>query len=246
MPLSSAGPTEFCPLVQKVNETIKRENNPLKYHILMILTDGIIYDLQKTIDALVEGSFLPLSVIIIGIGDDSFEEMIQLDGDEIPLISSNGIKRMRDLVQFVPFNKYRNDPKELAAQVLEEVPRQIMEYYTMNNIYPYNLAKAQINKFGFNNMNINNMNSFNNMSSFNNNIGLNQNSVYGGNNNTYVDYLKKYKNDTYKSYLNKSKNSGYMVNSGIFNSTRKRNSNYQIIFDDEKQSRNTGNGSIYY
>jgi len=241
-----AGPTEFCPLVQKVNETIKRENNPLKYHILMILTDGIIYDLQKTIDALVEGSFLPLSVIIIGIGDDSFEEMIQLDGDEIPLISSNGIKRMRDLVQFVPFNKYRNDPKELAAQVLEEVPRQIMEYYTMNNIYPYNLAKAQINKFGFNNMNINNMNSFNNMSSFNNNIGLNQNSVYGGNNNTYVDYLKKYKNDTYKSYLNKSKNSGYMVNSEIFNSTRKRNSNYQIIFDDEKQSRNTGNGSIYY
>ena len=121
-----------------------------------------------------------------------------------------------------------------------------MEYYTMNNIYPYNLAKAQINKFGFNNMNINNMNSFNNMSSFNNNVGLNQNNAYEGNNNTYVDYLKKYKNDTYKSYLNKSKNSGYMVNSGIFNSTRKRNSNYQIIFDDEKQSRNTGNGSIYY
>ena len=108
-----AGNTEFCPLVQRVNETIKRENNPLKYHILMILTDGIIYDQQKTIDALVEGSFLPLSVIIIGIGNDPFTEMIQLDGNEIPLISSNGIKRMRDLVKFVPFNKYRNDPKPL-------------------------------------------------------------------------------------------------------------------------------------
>ena len=107
-----AGPTEFCPLVQKVNETIRKENNPLKYHILMILTDGIIVDQQKTIDALVEGSFLPLSVIIIGIGNDHFQEMIQLDGDDIPLISSNGIKRMRDLVQFVPFNKFRNENKQ--------------------------------------------------------------------------------------------------------------------------------------
>ena len=148
-----AGPTEFCPLVQKVNETIRKENNPLKYHILMILTDGIIVDQQKTIDALVEGSFLPLSVIIIGIGNDHFREMIQLDGDDIPLISSNGIKRMRDLVQFVPFNKYRNNPTKLAAQVLEEVPRQIMEYYTMNNIFPHNLAMSQINKFRFNNAN---------------------------------------------------------------------------------------------
>ena len=239
-----AGPTEFCPLVQKVNETIKKENNPLKYHILMILTDGIIVDQQKTIDALVEGSFLPLSVIIIGIGNDHFQEMIQLDGDDIPLISSNGIKRMRDLVQFVPFNKYRNDPNELAAQVLEEVPRQIMEYYTMNNIFPYNLAMSQINKFGFNNMN--------NMNKFNNNIAFNGNNVYEENDNTYVDYLKKYSNDTYKNYLNKSQKNGNFGTNRI-NSNRNRNninyknnSNYQIVFDDERESRNTGSGSIYY
>ena len=241
-----AGPTEFCPLIQRVNETIKEENNPLKYHILMILTDGIIVDQQKTIDALVEGSFLPLSVIIIGIGNDHFQEMIQLDGDEIPLISSNGIKRMRDLVQFVPFNKYRNDPNELAAQVLEEVPRQIMEYYTMNNIFPYNLAMSQINKFGFSNMN--NMNNFNNMNRFNN-VGYQRNNAYEENENTYVDYLKKYKNDTYKNYLNK--NQANVNNNRISKITSSRNmntrnSNYQIVFDEERESRGTGSGSIYY
>ena len=64
------GPTQFCPLVRTVINNIKRENNPLRYHVLMILTDGVIVDQQETIDALVEGSFLPLSVIIIGIGDD--------------------------------------------------------------------------------------------------------------------------------------------------------------------------------
>ena len=42
-----AGPTEFCPLIEKVNDKIRKENNNLKYHILMILTDGIIVDQQK-------------------------------------------------------------------------------------------------------------------------------------------------------------------------------------------------------
>ena len=237
-----AGPTEFCPLVQKVNETIRKENNPLKYHILMILTDGIIVDQQKTIDALVEGSFLPLSVIIIGIGDDHFQEMIQLDGDDIPLISSNGIKRMRDLVQFVPFNKYRNDPSELAAQVLEEVPRQIMEYYTMNNIFPYNLAKSQINKFGFNNMN----NQNNNMNN-NNFYPAPKNNYYENNDNTYVDYIQKYKNDTYKNHLNNSK---FARTNSFISSNRNRNSNYHVVFDDERGSRGTGTGtatgSLFY
>ena len=141
--LRLAGPTNFYPMIQRVINNIKFENNPLRYHILLILTDGIINDLGQTIDALVEGSFLPLSVIIIGIGNDHFEEMVVLDGDLNPLIDSKGVKRMRDLVQFVPFNKFKNDPTKLAEEVLEEIPRQIIEYYTMNNLYPNNLNMAK-------------------------------------------------------------------------------------------------------
>ncbi|MBQ1768172.1 MAG: hypothetical protein IIZ91_03565 [Oscillospiraceae bacterium] len=68
--------------------------------------------------------------------------MVELDGDVNPLIDSKGIKRMRDLVQFVPFNKFKNNPTKLAEEVLEEVPRQVIEYYTMNNLYPDNLNMA--------------------------------------------------------------------------------------------------------
>ena len=139
-----AGPTQFCPMIRKTIDNIKRENNPLNYHVLMILTDGVIVDQQETIDAVIEASFLPFSLIIIGIGNDHFQEMIQLDGDDAPLISSSGIKRMRDVVQFVPFNKFRNNPNELSAQVLEEIPNQIVEYYTMNRIYPDKLSLAQL------------------------------------------------------------------------------------------------------
>jgi hypothetical protein len=139
------GPTYFSPLIIKAIERIKTENDPLKYHILLIMTDGIIDDMQPTLDALVEASFLPLSVIIIGIGNNTFEEMIKLDGDDNPITNSKGVKRMRDLVQFVPFNKYKYDPNKLAEQVLEEVPRQIIEYYTMNNIDPDNLQNQAMN-----------------------------------------------------------------------------------------------------
>ena len=173
--LQLAGPTNFSPLVQRVVNNIKSENNPLKYHILLILTDGVIYDKQETIDALVEGSFLPLSVIIIGIGNDHFQEMIELDGDDNPITNSRGVKRMRDLVQFVPFNRYRGNPNILAEQVLEEVPRQIIEYYTMNNIYPNNInTVSQINtqsRF----MNNASQSSYSNTNNNNNNNNYNPN-----------------------------------------------------------------------
>ena len=135
-----AGPTNFSPLIQNVVDKIKRENNPIQYHILLILTDGIINDLQQTIDILVEGSFLPLSVIIIGIGEDDFHEMVVLDGDKNPITSSKGVVRKRDLVQFVKFNKFKNNPTKLAEEVLEEVPKQLIEYYAMKNIDPNSLA----------------------------------------------------------------------------------------------------------
>ena len=153
--LKLAGPTNFSPLIQNVVNNIKRENNPIQYHILLILTDGIINDLQQTIDALVEGSFLPLSVIIIGIGKDDFHEMVVLDGDDNPITSSNGVVRKRDLVQFVPFDKFKNNPTKLAEEVLEEVPRQVIEYYAMKQIDPSSLANygAIVNRMSQTNIN---------------------------------------------------------------------------------------------
>ena len=140
--LQLAGPNNFYPLIRRVVDTIKHENNPLKYNILLLLTDGLINDLWETIDVLVEGSFLPLSVIIIGIGNHHFQEMVVLDGDIHPLIDSKGVVRMRDLVQFVPFNRFKNDPTKLAEAVLEEIPDQVMEYYAKSNI-DLNIIKQQ-------------------------------------------------------------------------------------------------------
>jgi hypothetical protein len=111
--------------------------------------------MDDTIDELVEASFLPISVIIIGIGNGDFGNMDILDADDNPLYDRNNRKADRDLVQFVPFFKYSNDGEKLAEQVLEEVPRQVIEYYQHNNIiflklnyvYFYYNRKYKILKF---------------------------------------------------------------------------------------------------
>lgn len=134
------GPTHFGPILNATNNMIRAENNKLKYNILMILTDGMIDDVENTINELVNGSFLPLSVIIIGVGRADFSTMNVLDADENPLVASNGVRAARDLVQFVPFLKYENDPQRLAQEVLAEVPKQIMQYYEQNNLDPMKLT----------------------------------------------------------------------------------------------------------
>ena len=133
--LTFAGPKEFTPLIRTIVSRMD-ETDILKYHLLLILTDGVINDLQQTIDILIEASLLPLSVIIVGIGNADFKMMEILDGDNLPLISSKGKKRMRDLVQFVPFYKYQNNEEKLSMEVLEEIPRQIVEYYQFKNLKP--------------------------------------------------------------------------------------------------------------
>ena len=62
--------------------------------------------------------------------------MIEIDGDEKPIESSTGKVRKRDLVQFVPFDKYQNDENILFKEVLAEIPKQITEYYQFKNLNP--------------------------------------------------------------------------------------------------------------
>ena len=131
--ITFSGPSYLAPLLKNIIARINKKNL-FEYHVLMILTTGVIDDLQETINLIVEASELPLSIIIIGIGNGNFENMEKLDGDESLLISSSGKKRIRDIVQFVPFNKYKNDPEKLYMEVFAELPRQIVEFYYLKNL----------------------------------------------------------------------------------------------------------------
>ena len=132
-----SGPTHFAPLLKEVVESTRAsfKENPWSYNILLILTDGVIHDMAKTTDWIVEGSSLPLSIIIIGVGNSDFGLMETLDSDD-KLLQGSRQTAKRDIVQFVPFREHQKSPEELAAAVLEELPTQVVEFYRMVGMKP--------------------------------------------------------------------------------------------------------------
>lgn len=129
-----SGPTVFADVVHAAAEYAKAEEvqHTQSYTMLLIITDGVINDVNNTINQIVRASSLPLSIVIIGVGDADFSEMRLLDGDDVPLSSTVG----RDIVQFVPFRQYRNAPEMLLSKVLEEIPHQLVQYMKMKGISP--------------------------------------------------------------------------------------------------------------
>lgn len=79
-----------------------------QYFILLILTDGVVTDMADTREAIVRASYLPMSIIIVGVGNADFTDMQILDGDDGILRSPKGEPVMRDIVQFVPFREFKN------------------------------------------------------------------------------------------------------------------------------------------
>jgi hypothetical protein len=89
-----------------------------------------------------------LSIIVVGVGYDSFEEMKILDSDH-QILSANGKYAKRDIVQFVQLRKFLPPHRELsdedleiakaklAKEVLFEVPGQLTSYMKSKGSFNY-------------------------------------------------------------------------------------------------------------
>jgi Copine len=138
------GPTFFAPLIKEIVEYARSSflQDPWAYTVLLIITDGQINDMPATKDIIVEGSYLPLSIIIIGAGDCNFDCMDELDSDDkvdlglSQLLQGSKKTAARDIVQFVPFRDYIGKPEELAAAVTYELPGQVTSFYRSIGMAP--------------------------------------------------------------------------------------------------------------
>jgi len=110
------------------NAPVSKTND--KYCILLILTDGIVQDLNSTQELVRTYSSLglPLSVIVIGIGRADFSDFKQWSNS--PSLDTCG------RFTFVEFREYQFDPEELSRQALVKVPQDIVDYYLSRDILP--------------------------------------------------------------------------------------------------------------
>ncbi|KAI9072506.1 hypothetical protein K1719_045515 [Acacia pycnantha] len=139
--LRLAGPTSFAPVIEMAMTTVEQSGG--QYHVLVIIADGQVTrsvdtgrgklspQEQKTVDAIVQASKFPLSIILVGVGDGPWDMMKEFD-DNIPA-------RAFDNFQFVNFTEImsKNIPpsrKEaaFALAALMEIPSQYKAAIELN------------------------------------------------------------------------------------------------------------------
>lgn len=136
------GPTNFSPVISNTIEIAKNFQDGRHYFVMLIITDGIISDMTQTKQSIINASKLPISIIIVGVGNTDFSEMVELDSDG-SLLSLDGQFAERDIVQFVPLNRllgennfYVKSKADLAKAVLAEIPDQVTGYMKSRGYKP--------------------------------------------------------------------------------------------------------------
>ncbi|XP_015762832.1 PREDICTED: copine-7-like [Acropora digitifera] len=127
-------PNEYVRALVAVGEVC--QDYDTQYYVLLLLTDGVLTDMEDTKAAIIKASRLPMSVIIVGVGQADFKDMNELDADEGRLRCGRHYAD-RDIVQFVPYRDFKTQPPAiLAKHVLAEIPKQVQEYFSKHGLAP--------------------------------------------------------------------------------------------------------------
>lgn len=133
------GPTNFAPVISNTISIASQFQDGRHYFVLLIITDGIISDMHLTKRAIINASSLPISIIIVGVGDADFEAMDELDSDDVRL-SVDGLYAERDIVQFVPLNKFLSkDGPFIKSQA--DLAKEVNFYYS--RIFSFNYVQLK-------------------------------------------------------------------------------------------------------
>ena len=98
--------------------------------------------MEATKKLLIPLSGMPFSAVIIGVGDGDFQQMQILDADGAILTDADGNESLRDIVQLVQYKNFKDlGQRELALEVLGEIPDQFVDYMVMKEHESHKIYK---------------------------------------------------------------------------------------------------------
>ena len=129
--LELAYPSDLSPVIEKCLDRITEENDKTYYHILFIIMDGGVDDIEQTVESLKKASSMPLSVVIVGIGK-SFNRVDKL------IEELKKSKAKREALMFVRFDSSEDISKKISEHVLT--------YMSSQEIPPEEVHKISLDK----------------------------------------------------------------------------------------------------
>ena len=119
----------LSPLIKQTIDDIYNSYKSSIYNVLFLLLTGDIdkNDIKSTVNSLILSSHLPLSIIVIGVGNHNFsqaKELFNLDNK----YSSEGMPKNRDNIIF-KMVKNRSETISALEYCLKELRKQMIEFY---------------------------------------------------------------------------------------------------------------------
>ena len=137
--------SSLSPLINKIKMSIISKYKADTYSIIFLLINSPpkTEDYQKCIDYLIENTYLPLSLIVIGIGNNELEEVKKLFNPKLQF-SSKGCEKSRNNIHFISMKDCNYNSDILKNKCLKDLPMQIVEYYKINKTTPDNIRENNL------------------------------------------------------------------------------------------------------
>ena len=105
-----------------------------------------INDYKDCVDVFIQASFLPLSFVIIGIGenDNNFNLIKKLCDENEDNI---GKKRIRNNTNFIAIKDFKQNLNKIQDEYLKKIPEQLCEFYFINNVDLNQIKERNINNY---------------------------------------------------------------------------------------------------
>ena len=133
-------------LIKKLTNDIYKLYEIRFYNVSFIIIRGNVEkkDAKKIIDKIIESSYLPLTIFVIGVGKNDYSETKKIIGGNYKT-SRTGMERMRNNIFFINLiEDFSNNEEKMIIFCLQELNKQIIEFYK--------LIKSSPEKIGENNL----------------------------------------------------------------------------------------------
>lgn len=117
------------------------------YYILFIILRNDIdkNEVKKTIDAIIESSYLPLTILILGVGKNDFTNIKKIKNKKYK-VSSFGMEKRRDNIIFTSLiDDFSNNEEKMISWCQVKLSEQILLFYDLTKITPQNIYENKSN-----------------------------------------------------------------------------------------------------